>query len=121
MLLRAGVTLNDQAFNDLADEAALICIAYVPRLSVLGRCCGAAGVGNFLIELAVARQDERYWQAALAVGRQMLLRSGGTPGHPVFVEDAPDRSGIAWAFGIAGLLPFFRRLARAGGADSVIA
>ena len=121
VLLRAGVTLNDQAFNDLADEAALICIAYVPRLSVLGRCCGAAGVGNFLIELAVARQDERYWQAALAVGRQMLLRSGGTPGHPVFVEDAPDRSGIAWAFGIAGLLPFFRRLARAGGADSVIA
>lgn len=119
VLLRAGAELEDPSLTHLARAAADVCIAYIPRLSVLTRCCGAAGVGHFLIDLAVIEQDERYWQAACAVGRQMLLRSGGQPGRPIFTQDTPARSGVAWAFGLAGLLPFFRRLAQRGGRDSL--
>lgn len=119
VLLRAGLMLGDPALTSLAREAADMCIAYVPRLSAPARCCGAAGVGDFLIDVAVTGQDERYWQAAQEVGRQVLLRSGGRPGHPVFARDPADRGGVSWAFGLAGLLPFFRRLAGHGGPDSL--
>ncbi len=119
VLLQAGLALSDPALASLASQAADVCISYLPRFTVPGRCCGAAGAGNFLIDLAITSQDERYWQAALNVGRQMLLRSGGPPGHPVFVRDTARRRATSWAFGIAGLLPFFRRLARHGGPDSL--
>jgi hypothetical protein len=119
VLLRASAVLGDQSLAELARDAADVCIARVPRLSALGRCCGAAGVGHFLIDLAVTGQDERYWHAAQGVGRHLLLRSGGSPSHPVFVPDTADHSSVAWAFGIAGLLPFFRRIANQGGSDSL--
>src|SRR5581483_11805782 len=47
-----------------ASTAADVCLAYLPRLSVLGRCCGAAGIGGFLIDLALATEDDGYWDAA---------------------------------------------------------
>jgi lantibiotic modifying enzyme len=114
VLLRASVILDDPAAGDLARQAGDACITMLPRLGALGRCCGAAGVGHFLIDLAAAGQQERYLQAALDVGGHMLLRSSGPPGHPVFARDVGERSATAWAFGIAGVLPFFRRLASAG-------
>jgi tRNA A-37 threonylcarbamoyl transferase component Bud32 len=119
VLLLGRSVLGDEHLTELARDAADCCIALVPRLSALGRCCGGAGVGNFLIDLAVTTHDERYWQAAQDVGRHLLLRSGGSPGHPAFVPDAADHSDVAWAFGIAGLLPFFRRLAQRAGPDSL--
>jgi tRNA A-37 threonylcarbamoyl transferase component Bud32 len=119
VLLLGRSVLGDEHLAELARDVAGCCIARVPRLSALGRCCGAAGVGNFLIDLAVATQHEQYWQAARDVGRHMLLRSGGSARHPAFVRDAADHSDIAWAFGIAGLLPFFRRLAQQAGPDSL--
>jgi hypothetical protein len=114
VLLHAGLALSDPALVSLARQTADACICYVPRLATPGRCCGAAGAGNFLIDLAIASQDERYWQAALNVGRQILLRSGGPLNHPIFARDTSRRKATSWAFGIAGLLPFFRRLARQG-------
>jgi hypothetical protein len=119
VLLLGSSVLGDEPLAELARDAADVCISRVRRLSALGRCCGAAGVGNFLIDLAIATRDERYWQAAQDVGRHLLLRSGGSPRHPAFVRDAADHSDIAWAFGIAGLLPFFRRLADRAGPDSL--
>jgi tRNA A-37 threonylcarbamoyl transferase component Bud32 len=119
VLLRASIVLGNPSLAGLARETADACIAAVPRLSVATRCCGAAGVGHFLIDLALTSHDERYWQGACDVARQMLLRSGGSPAHPVFVKDIADPSDITWSFGLAGLLPFFRRLARQGGPDSL--
>jgi hypothetical protein len=50
----------------------------------------------------------------------MLLRSGGGPGHPVFMDEAPRGSNpSSWAFGLTGLLGFFRRMAERGGPDSL--
>ncbi|HEY1918597.1 MAG TPA: class IV lanthionine synthetase LanL [Streptosporangiaceae bacterium] len=117
VLLRASVVLADPSLAELARQTADACIGFVPRLSVVTRCCGAAGVGHFLIDLAVTSQHERYWQAACDVARQMLLRSGGSPAHPVFVRGTTDPADVTWSFGIAGLLPFFRRLARQAGPD----
>ena len=118
VLALAGTVLADTAMTTLAGEAADACIAYLPRIGTAGRCCGAAGVGTFLLDLAAAGQDERYWQAAERVGSQILLRSAGTPSHPVFAASSDDTS-VGWAFGLAGLLPLFRRLANRGGSDSL--
>jgi tRNA A-37 threonylcarbamoyl transferase component Bud32 len=118
VLALAGVVLADTALTSLAWQAADACIAYLPRLGITGRCCGAAGVGTFLLDLAITGQDERYWDAAERVGTQILLRSAGTPGHPVFTP-SPDDSSAGWASGLAGLLPLFRRLANRGGSDSL--
>lgn len=119
VLLYASRILQKPALASLAREAADACIIYTPRLNAPARCCCAAGVGHFLIDLAITSQDERYWQAAQNIGRQILLRSGGPPGHPLFTRNSTDHSGISWAFGIAGILPFFRRLAHQGGTDSL--
>jgi serine/threonine protein kinase len=116
-LLRVSGALGDASLADLAREAADICIACLPRVSAPGRCCGAAGIGGFLIDLAIAGQDDRYWCAAERVGVQMLLRSAGPPGHPVFVRELADHNAVGWASGVSGLLSFFRRLARPGEAD----
>jgi len=118
VLLLASTVLQDESLGRLARHAAQACIGYLPRIAAPGRCCGAAGVGNFLIDLAVARQEERYWRAAERAGLQILLRSGGTPGHPVFPASF-DRSQAGWAAGTAGILSFFRRLANRGGPDNI--
>jgi tRNA A-37 threonylcarbamoyl transferase component Bud32 len=118
VLLQASAVLDDKSLASLAKEAADACIAGVPRFGTLGRCCGAAGVGSFLIDLAVSTEDERYWRAAQDVGTHLLLRSAGPPAHPVFVKDTGVLGGPTWSQGLAGLLSFFRRLARRGGPDS---
>ena len=118
VLALAGAVLADTALTSLAGQAADACVAYLPRLSIAGRCCGAAGVGAFLLDLAVTGQEERYWHAAERVGTQILLRSAGTSSRPVFTP-GPGDSSAGWAFGVAGLLPLFRRLASRGGSDSL--
>lgn len=117
-LLQAGPVLGDASLVSLAREAADICLAYVPRMSVLGRCCGVAGIGCFLIDLATVTGDQCYWPAADDVAAHMLLRSWGAPGHPEFVsDDAHDGRDASWSSGLTGLLTFFRRLAQHGGPD----
>lgn len=118
VLALAGAVLADAALTSLAMQAADACVAYLPRIGVAGRCCGAAGVGTFLLDMAITGQDERYWHAAERVGAQILLRSAGTLSHPVFPSSADDSS-AGWAFGLAGLLPLFRRLANRSESDSL--
>jgi serine/threonine protein kinase len=119
VLLHAGVTLTDESLAELVREAADLCIAFTPRLGSLTRCCGAAGVGHFLVDMAVFADSDRYWQAALDVGRQIALRGGDRLGKPSRLADTRDSSDYCWSSGIAGSLSFFRRLARQGGPDSI--
>jgi tRNA A-37 threonylcarbamoyl transferase component Bud32 len=118
VLLLASTVLQDPSLARLARDTAETCIAYLPRLSTPGRCCGIAGVGSVLIDLAVSTQDERYWHAAERAGVQILLRSAGTPSH-LILPASPGHSSTGWAGGLAGLLSFFRRLARRGEPDSI--
>jgi hypothetical protein len=118
VLLLASTVLQDPSLARLAGDTAETCIAYLPRLSTPGRCCGIAGVGSVLIDLAISTEDERYWHAAERAGVQILLRSAGTPSHPVFPAH-PSHSSTGWAAGLAGILSFIRRLARRGEPDSI--
>lgn len=118
VLLLAGTVLQDPTLARLAGDATETCIAYLPRLSTPGRCCGIAGIGSVLIDFAIKTQEERYWHAAERAGVQILLRSAGTPSH-LIIPATPGQSGTGWAAGLAGLLSFFRRLARRGEPDSI--
>jgi hypothetical protein len=114
-LLTAGVYLNDAAYTAAARRAADACIALIPRVDKPTQCCGLAGIGNMLIGLAAQEGDERYREAAYAVVAQMLVRSAGPARHPIFVRPRPGEYSASWAYGLAGILSFFRRLSRGGG------
>jgi lantibiotic modifying enzyme len=118
-LLYAGDVLDDPALTGLARQLGDVCAAFLPRVSVPSQCCGAAGAGNMLIDLAVHDADQRYWDAAAAAGRQMLLRGAGTARHPLFHADDPEDNSASWAFGVAGTLGFFRRLSGRGGTAGI--
>ncbi|NUR60375.1 MAG: protein kinase/lanthionine synthetase C family protein, partial [Catenulispora sp.] len=114
-LLGAADLLGDQRYAAAARRAADACISLIPRVDKPFQCCGLAGIGSMLIDFAVHDGDEKYWTAARAVAAQMLLRSAGPADHPVFVKDNPGDYSASWAYGLAGILSFFRRLARGGG------
>lgn len=114
-LLNAGDVLGELEFVALARRMADACIDFLPHISVVAQCCGFTGVGNILIDLAEHEGEQRYWDAAWDAARLMLLRSAGTPSHPVFVADEPADGSASWAFGNAGILAFFRRLTEHGG------
>ncbi|MGW0192142.1 hypothetical protein [Nonomuraea sp. NPDC003201] len=57
----------------LAIRCAEVCLAWLPRLVVVGPCCGAAGVGHLLVDLAEATGERRYRDAAYDVLVQLLL------------------------------------------------
>ncbi|MEY9857977.1 hypothetical protein ABH935_003590 [Catenulispora sp. GAS73] len=114
-LLTAGEYLNDPAYTETARRTADACIALIPRMDKPTQCCGLSGIGNMLIDVAVREGDERYWRAARAVVAQLLVRSAGPAGHPLFVRDDPGEYSASWAYGVAGILGFFRRLSRGGG------
>jgi tRNA A-37 threonylcarbamoyl transferase component Bud32 len=118
-LLHAGAVLDEPAFTELARQAADACIAHVPTIGAIGQCCGACGVGNFLIDVASLDSCDRYWQAAYDVAAHLLRRSAGTASHPVFARSHPDSFAASWASGLTGVLTFFRRLSRHGGPDCI--
>lgn len=114
-LLYASTVLDDGDLADLARAAADRCAASVSRLSKPGQCCGIAGVGNYLMNVAATDKTGRYQEAARDVAAHLLLRSAGTPAHPRYFAPgtAPHRS-LSWSHGLAGILSFFRRLAHGG-------
>jgi tRNA A-37 threonylcarbamoyl transferase component Bud32 len=116
-LLHASTVLHDPGLASIARQSAQACMAMLPRLGSLGQCCGAAGVGNFLVDLAMLDDNDRYWGGAYEVAAHMLRRSAGPIDRPVFTETDPDSFAASWATGVAGILTFFRRLAAQGGSD----
>jgi hypothetical protein len=118
-LLRAGIAFDDPALVDVVKEIGSAVGGFLPRIGVLNQCCGAAGIGNALIDLAVYDGDPRHWDAACAVGVQMLLRSGGPSDHPIFMKDLHENYATGLASGLAGELAFFRRLSRQGGRSAL--
>jgi serine/threonine protein kinase len=113
-LRHASVALDRPELGRMARWAADVCTAQRSRIVVTGQCCGGAGVGSLLAELAAGRDGERYRAAAYDVAVRMLLRSGGPPEHPMFTEDSPGEGSASWALGVAGILAFFRQLRTCG-------
>lgn len=119
VLLHAGDVLQDDALGVLARRLTDVCLDFLPHVSVPVQCCGLVGIGNLFIDLAVPDSSGQYWAAAHATACQLLIRSTGPVGHPVFVKDSFEEYGASWAFGVAGQLAFFRRLASHGGSGSL--
>jgi tRNA A-37 threonylcarbamoyl transferase component Bud32 len=113
-LLHAGAVLRNPDLTRRARQSADACVALLPRFGSLGQCCGAAGLGGFLLDVAEAEADERYLDAARQAAGHLLQRSAGWPKRPVFTEATPESFGVSWATGLSGLLTFFRRLADGG-------
>jgi hypothetical protein len=113
-LLHASVALGRPDLDRMARQAADVCTAQRSRIVVTGQCCGGAGVGSLLAELAAGRDGERYRSAAYDVAVRMLLRGAGPPEHPMFTEDSPGEGSASWALGVAGILGFFRQLRECG-------
>jgi serine/threonine protein kinase len=122
-LLRAGDLLADPALTNAARYAVDAAVAHVPRMDRPIQCCGLAGIGNAVIDLALhdaaidPAGSAKYWDAAWAVAKQMLLRRSGPAERPAFIRhDLADHS-ASWALGTAGMLSFFRRLDQRGSSD----
>ncbi|MFI1714761.1 class IV lanthionine synthetase LanL [Streptomyces litmocidini] len=115
VLVRAAARLDEPRYLDLAGRAARACAALAPRMPLVTQCCGLAGVGELMVDLAEASASEEFRDAAETVALLVLSRSGGTWSRPVFPDPGLARPSATWAGGSAGVLAFFRRLRDGGG------
>ncbi|MFF4169519.1 class IV lanthionine synthetase LanL [Streptomyces sp. NPDC001744] len=115
VLVRAAVLLDEPGHLDLARRAARACAALAPRMPLVTQCCGLAGVGDLMLDVAEASGAEEFRDAAETVALLVLSRSGGTRSRPVFPDTGLARPSATWAGGSAGVLAFFRRLHDRGG------
>nr|WP_055501742.1 class IV lanthionine synthetase LanL [Nonomuraea pusilla] len=114
-LAHAGRALGEDRYVELAERGARACLALAPQAWVVSQCCGLAGIGECLIDLALLTGDEFYWRGAEEVAVLMLVRGGGEPDAPVFPGNDLDKAGFTWATGASGVLSFLRRLDQRSG------
>lgn len=120
VLLYAGDRLADPVCSELAQQCADSCVRIAPRMPQVVQCCGLAGVGDFLIDCALAPGTPAdaaiaRWEQAFDVARLILARSGGTWSRPDFPDVELTGSSAGWAGGSTGVLAFLRRLRDRGG------
>lgn len=115
-LAHAGQAYGQDHYLKLADRGGRACLTVAPQAWVVSQCCGLAGIGESLIDLAMVTGDDAYWRGAEEIVELMLLRSGGEPDAPVFPGNDLDKAGFTWSTGAAGVLSFLRRLDRRTGA-----
>jgi hypothetical protein len=106
----------DGQYLDVAREGARACHALAPQAWVVSQCCGLAGIGEALVDVALATADEEFWQAAAEVAELILIRSGGDFAHPEFPGNSLDSATAGWGVGTPGVLSFLRRLQQRSGA-----
>jgi serine/threonine protein kinase len=109
-LVRGARFFDDEHLLKATQTAAAGCLAIAPRVPLVTQCCGLAGIGEFLLDLAIVTNDVRYRRAALDTLNLMLLRSGGSPIAPCFPDRSMATSTPGWATGASGVLSFLRRL-----------
>ncbi|MGY0459482.1 class IV lanthionine synthetase LanL [Kitasatospora sp. cg17-2] len=115
VLLQAGRLYREPALVTRAAEAAAAALVPAPRTGPVGQCCGLAGLGELLVDLAVATGDERHWRSAEKVAGLILARAGGPYDRPLLPGGDPSTESASWAAGTPGVLGFLRRLSRRGG------
>ncbi|MFB8237091.1 class IV lanthionine synthetase LanL [Kitasatospora purpeofusca] len=115
VLLQAGRLYGEPALVARAAEAAAAALVPAPRTGPVGQCCGLAGIGELLVDLAVATGDERHWRSAEEIAGLILARAGGPYDRPLLPGVDPTTESASWAAGTPGVLGFLRRLSRRGG------
>ncbi len=109
-LVRGARFFDDQSVLRAAQTAATGCLAVAPRVPLVTQCCGLAGIGEFMLDLALATGDIRYRQDAIDILNLILYRSGGSQTTPSFPDTTMAYSTPGWATGSSGILSFLRRL-----------
>lgn len=109
-LVRGARFFNDERILKAAQTAATGCLAVAPRVPLVTQCCGLAGIGEFLLDLAIVTDDTRYRQDAINILNLMLIRSGGSRAAPSFPDTSMATNSPGWATGASGVLSFLRRL-----------
>ncbi|MFD7639369.1 class IV lanthionine synthetase LanL [Kitasatospora sp. NPDC059795] len=109
VLAHAADVLADPAHRALAEQSARTCLAVAPRMPLVTHCCGLAGVGHLMLQLAPTSEEFR--TAADTVATLLLTRAAGPPHHPVFPDPTLTAPAFPFATGTAGVLTFLRRLA----------
>ncbi|MER5559030.1 class IV lanthionine synthetase LanL [Streptomyces sp. NPDC002506] len=114
LLIEAGSGEQHTEWLALGLSGARACHRIAPRMSLVSQCCGLSGVGDLLVDAAVATGDDELWHAAEDVAALILARSGGAC-LPLFPDNSLIGSDLAWATGGTGVLTFLRRLRDRGG------
>lgn len=109
-LLRGAHWFQDERLLSAARMAAAGCKAIAPRVGLVTQCCGLAGIGELLLDLAFVTGDTRFRDEALDTLGLMLLRSGGSRTAPSFPDSSMATETPGWASGATGVLSFLRRL-----------
>jgi hypothetical protein len=109
-LLHAAEVYGDERYLAVAREGARACLAIAPQAWVVSQCCGLAGVGELLVDVALATGDEEFWTGATHVAALILARSGGERERPVFPDNTLESADGTWGTGTSGVLSFLRRL-----------
>ncbi|MGW7072575.1 class III lanthionine synthetase LanKC N-terminal domain-containing protein [Streptomyces sp. NPDC054855] len=110
-LRHAWIIFGDTKFLQAAETAALASAEWIPRMGTAGQCCGTAGIGSMLLDMAFDTNEERYWDAAQEAARHLMRRSHGPDDAPRLIANSDFREApYSWAQGYAGILTFLRRL-----------
>ncbi|MCO5994110.1 class IV lanthionine synthetase LanL [Actinoallomurus rhizosphaericola] len=115
-LVRAARVYDDEWYLETARAGARACLGIAPQAWVVSQCCGLAGIGDMLIDVALATGEEEFWRGAERVVELMLTRSGGDLEHPVFPDNTLEGASGSWGMGTPGVLSFLRRLRDRDGA-----
>ncbi|MER7082538.1 Serine/threonine protein kinase [Saccharopolyspora kobensis] len=109
-LLAAARHWDDDRYLALAKDGGRACLGLAAQAWVVSQCCGLAGMGEALIDLAIATEDEEFWRGAEEIAVHMLARSGGEYAAPRFPDNSLETSSAPWSTGTSGVLSFLRRL-----------
>ncbi|MEV5752981.1 class IV lanthionine synthetase LanL [Actinoallomurus sp. NPDC052308] len=115
-LVHAARAYDEEWYLETARAGARACLGIAPQAWVVSQCCGLAGIGEMLLDVALATGEEEFWRGAERVVELMLTRSGGDPEHPVFPDNTLEGASGSWGMGTPGVLSFLRRLRDRDGA-----
>lgn len=113
-LLHAGAGLDRPDLTELALEAGEAATRVAPRMQALGRCCGLAGLGAFLLELAEVTGSDDHWHSHAWHVAALILARRPDPMHEpelcwTSTHHATNES-IAQNAHTAGVLSFLHQL-----------
>lgn len=114
-VIRACETHGLSYDRELMISALRVSHGWTSRLVNLSQCCGAAGIGNALIDAALALDSTDLWAMGDDVATHILLRSTPTDDNGLVLFPGAQPSTLSWGLGAAGVLTFLRRLRDRGG------
>lgn len=104
-LLYAGRILHRPDLTDLAAQAGLAAAPFAARTAVVNQCCGMAGFGEFLLDLAHETGEAEFTRQARRIAVLAATRAPAAPTPP----DALTTRLASFGYGSAGVLAFLRR------------